>query len=252
MDSVSTATSHSVCNGEEMPLPGNEKQEDSTNSHGPGDSPNPQPFESGEDTVLPHFLPLRDVEAPAFPGAALFQTLEGMEAPAPAVAPMAEQRQILENVIREAFSGRAEGTDDADGVSWENVRTRLESMTLREARRIWQIIGNEVAVDCFDATGNVDVERLRTWMEVFGNAETFREEPFCFIPHVELMRSQICGVCEHLLEDRNPARTLLNCNANDIIVSSCGQSILGTMSNGREPLLRPAEAALASLFTPHR
>ncbi|MDR2603305.1 MAG: hypothetical protein LBC11_01960 [Puniceicoccales bacterium] len=245
MDGVDITASCRVCSEEEMSHPGNKKQTDSTSSHGPGNSPNPQPFEPGEDTVLPHFLSLRDVEAPAFSGADLFQMLEGMEAPVPAVAPRAEPRQILKNVIGRAL------LKETDGGDWEGVRIRLKYMTLGEALGIWQTIGNEIAVDCFDTTGNVDVERLRTWMDVFGNAEIFREEPFCFIPHAELTRSQIHGVCECLVLNQNGIRDRLN-EANGITVGPHWQSILEATSQGREPLLRPAEAALASLFPPHR
>jgi hypothetical protein len=64
-------------------------------------------------------------------------------------------------------------------------------MPLREARRIWQRMANEVAADCFDANGHVDVEKVRKWMNFLGNAENFKKAPWRFTPHTELMRSQI-------------------------------------------------------------
>jgi hypothetical protein len=156
--------------------------------------------------------------------------------------------QILGGGIKEAFGGRTDSVDDA---LWNDVRTRLRTMPLREARGIWQRIANEVAVDCFDTAGHVDVERLEAWMEFLGDAENFRAEPYCLIPHAELMRSQMHRVCECLVLNRNGAMGQLNA-ANGITVGEHGQSILATMSQGREPPLRPGEAALASLFTPHR
>ncbi|MDR1528613.1 MAG: hypothetical protein LBS22_03455 [Puniceicoccales bacterium] len=150
--------------------------------------------------------------------------------------------QILEEGVRKAFGGE---TDDVK--LWHGLRT----MPLREARGIWQTIANEVAVDCSDATGHVDVKRLEAWMEFLGNAATFRGEPYRFIPHAELVRSQMHRVCECLLTNRNDARDLLDAAVN-IAVGEHGQSILATMSNGRKPPLRPAEAILTSLFAPHR
>ncbi|MDR1528297.1 MAG: hypothetical protein LBS22_01775, partial [Puniceicoccales bacterium] len=69
--------------------------------------------------------------------------------------------QILEGGIRKAFGGTTNGIK-----AWY----RLRNMPLREARGIWQRIANEVAVDCSDATGHVDVERLEAWMEFLGDA----------------------------------------------------------------------------------
>ncbi|MDR0742299.1 MAG: hypothetical protein LBE98_02440 [Puniceicoccales bacterium] len=150
--------------------------------------------------------------------------------------------------IKQAFFGRTDSIDDA---LWNDVRARLTDMPLREARGIWQTIANGVATDCFDDTGHVDVERLKEWMEFLGNAATFRTEPYYFIPHAELMRSQMHRVCECLFTNQNGAMDQLNA-ANGITVGEHGQSILATMSNGREPPLRPAEAILTSLFAPHR
>ncbi|MDR1528759.1 MAG: hypothetical protein LBS22_04230 [Puniceicoccales bacterium] len=150
----------------------------------------------------------------------------------------AHQMQILKSGIRKAFGGTTNGIK-----SWYRP--------LREARGIWQTIANEVATDCFGEDGNVDVEKLRRWMELLGSAEIFQEEPFCLIPHAELMRSQMHRVCECLLTNQNGAMNELNA-ANGIPVGEHGQSILATMSNGREPPLKPGEAALASLFAPHR
>ncbi|MDR0742373.1 MAG: hypothetical protein LBE98_02830, partial [Puniceicoccales bacterium] len=147
--------------------------------------------------------------------------------------------QILGGGIRKAFGGTTGGVNN-----WNDVRIRLRTMPLREARGIWQTIANEVAVDCSDATGHVDVERLETWMEFLGSAENFTESPFCYIPHAELVRSQMHRVCECLVLNRNGARDQLNA-ANGITVGGHGQSILATMSQGRESPLRPGEAILA-------
>jgi hypothetical protein len=106
-------------------------------------------------------------------------------------------------------------------------------MTPKEAREIWQTIANVVAVECFNAPSNIYVERLKTWIELFGDTETFEAEPFCFIPHVELMRSQIYGVCECLVLDRHSEIALLN-DVNDIIVGEYGGSTLAAISQGRQ------------------
>ncbi|MDR1457528.1 MAG: hypothetical protein LBI47_01605 [Puniceicoccales bacterium] len=150
--------------------------------------------------------------------------------------------------IRQVFSG---GTDSIDNMSLVSVRAKLKAMPLSEARGIWQTIANEVAVDCFDADGHVDVEKLRRWMTFLGNAENFKKAPLRFIPHAEFMRSQMYTVCESLRDNRNGARDRLDAAAG-ITVGTHGQSILDTMSKGRQTPLRPAEAILASLFTPHR
>ncbi|MDR2628898.1 MAG: hypothetical protein LBC30_02840 [Puniceicoccales bacterium] len=156
-----------------------------------------------------------------------------------------KQCQILEGAIRKAFFGM-------DGINnWGDVRTKLADMPLMEARRIWQTIANEVAVDCFGPDDRVDVEKLRTWMDVFGNAEIFKAEPLCYTPHTELMRSQIFAVLTCLVFNQNDARNQLNA-ANGITVGPHGQVILDTMSQGRQPPLNPGKAILASLFVPHR
>jgi hypothetical protein len=109
-----------------------------------------------------------------------------------------------------------------------------------------------VAADCFDANDKVDVERLRTWMEFLKNPETFREEPFCFIPDAELTRFQMHRVCECLVLNRNGARDRLN-EVNGIIVSLYGKSILEAMVVGDDKIyLKPAVGVVASLFAPHR
>ncbi|MDR1528528.1 MAG: hypothetical protein LBS22_03015, partial [Puniceicoccales bacterium] len=154
----------------------------------------------------------------------------------------------FESGIRQAFFGRTDGIDDA---SWNGVRVRLANMTPGEARGIWQTITNEVAVNCFDANGHVDVERLEEWMEFFGNAETFRTVPYCFIPIGELMRSQIYTVCECLWTNKNGSRDRLDA-ANGIPVGEHRKSLLAAISRGRESPLKPSAAILASLFTPHR
>jgi hypothetical protein len=124
-------------------------------------------------------------------------------------------------------------------------------MPLREARGIWQTVVNKVAVDCFDAAGNVDIGKLREWMEFFGNAEIFGTEPCCLIPHAKFACSQICAVLECLSDNRNGARDKLDAASHNP-VSSYGQSILDVMFPGVVSPLNPATAILASLFTPHR
>jgi hypothetical protein len=156
--------------------------------------------------------------------------------------------QTLEDAIRKAFFGK---TDSIDDMSLARVRARLKTMPLSEVHGIWQTIANEVAVDCFDADGHVDVAKLETWMTFLGNAETFKKEPFCLIPHAEFMRSQMYRTCECLVSNRNGARDRLDAAAS-ITVGRYGRSILNTMSKGRQTPLRSYEAILASLFTPHR
>ncbi|MDR0693010.1 MAG: hypothetical protein LBF49_00335, partial [Puniceicoccales bacterium] len=179
------------------------------------------------------------------------RTTVGAGSPNPETASnpdLEHSRQLLEGGIRRAFFGT---TDGIDGGTWDSVRTGLSTMTLGEARGICQTIANEVAVDCFDGDGHVDGEKLQTWMELLGNAEIFREEPFCLIPHAELMRSQMYTVCESIVSNRNEAKNLLNAAA-DIPVGLHGQSLLDIISNGRQPPLCPSEAILASLFSPPR
>jgi hypothetical protein len=225
MEGIDTTTRRGVYTGGEMLPLGNDKQADVANLHGPRGSPDPRPFGTDEDGIVPpHSLSLRDVDAPA---------------------PRADPRQILAGAIARAFFGR---TDNIDDGAWDSVRTRLPTMTLREARGIWQRIANEVAVDWFDGNGHVDVERVGIWMEFLGNAEIFRGEPFCLIPHAELMRSQMHRVCECLLDNRNGARDQLDATI-DIIPGEYGRSFLAAMS---ESPLDPAVAILASLLTPHR
>jgi hypothetical protein len=107
-----------------------------------------------------------------------------------------EPCQMFEGVIRKVFFCKTDSIGDA---SWASVHTRLRDMPLGEARGIWQTIANEVAEDCFGEDGNVDVERLGAWMGFLRNVENFRAEPYRFIPHVELMRSQMHMVCELFL-----------------------------------------------------
>jgi hypothetical protein len=184
---------------------------------------------------FPPLAPLEDVPAHAF-------------RVTPSVAPRVNPRQTLENAVKQAFFGKTDGIDDK---SRADVRAKLSKMTWGEARGIWQTIANEMAVDCCDGDGNVDVERLRRWKEFLGNAENFRKGPFRFIPHTELMRSQMHRVCECLLDNQNGARDQLNA-AKGITVGENGQDILKNISLGRQQSLCPGEAILASLLTPHR
>jgi hypothetical protein len=139
----------------------------------------------------------------------------------------------------------------------EEVRRSLQmvvgemEITPEEACEIWQRMANEVAVNCFDTAGNVDVKKIKVWMNFFGNEGNFAGEPSRFIPCIKFMCSQMYRVCECLLNNKNNASDLLN-TANSIIVWQHGQFILDTVSQGRRPPLKPAAAILASLFTPHR
>jgi hypothetical protein len=155
------------------------------------------------------------------------------------------ESQMLEGATKKAFN-------DA---SLSDIRTRLETLPLEEVRGIWQTIANEVAVDCFDADCKVDVAKVSTWMELLGNAENFKKEPLCLIPHAELMRSQMYRVCECILNnDAIPpthAKDWLD-HCATIVPGTHGRSILAAMSKGRQTPLRSGEAILASLFTPHR
>jgi hypothetical protein len=150
---------------------------------------------------------------------------------------------VLAHGIKKAFFGKP---DSING--WASVHARLKVMPLKEAYVIWQTIANEVAVDCFDRDDNIDDDRLRTWMEFFGDAENFKKEPFCYIPHVEFVCSQIHRECECLILNKNGARDLLN-SAKNIIVGKYGQSISEAMS---ETSSNSAVAILASLFAPFR
>ncbi|MDR0693343.1 MAG: hypothetical protein LBF49_02100 [Puniceicoccales bacterium] len=112
----------------------------------------------------------------------------------------------MKGAIGKAFFGKTDGIDDGE---WAGVRTRLKNRTLRqEARGIWQMIVNEVAADCFDVDGKVDVGKLKTWIDSLRNAETFKQKPFCSISLAELMRSQMYRVCERFAFNRNGVRAL--------------------------------------------
>ncbi|MDR1528301.1 MAG: hypothetical protein LBS22_01800, partial [Puniceicoccales bacterium] len=231
MNGTSVVTNCGIAPRREVLVPGDEESSAAASLHGLRNSLNPWPLRTEEGTIVqPHLIPLRDVEIPA-----------------PMVITV-NPRQVLKDGVRRAFFGRTDSIDDA---LWNGVRARLRNMTLGEARGIWQTIANEVAVDCFGEDGEIDVVKLRRWMEFLGDAENFRTEPYRFIPHAELMRSQMHRVCECLWTNKNGSRDRLDA-ANGIPVGEHGQSILATMSNGREPPLRPAEVIVASLFTPHR
>ncbi|MDR2432504.1 MAG: hypothetical protein LBD34_02000 [Puniceicoccales bacterium] len=163
-------------------------------------------------------------------------------------AKFAHLHTTFENGIRRAFFGR---TDGIGNEVWDSVRTRLTDMTLKETREILQMIANEVAVDCFDRDDNVDIEGLKAWMEFLGDAENFRAEPLCFIPNAEFMRSQMYTICECVATNKNNTRTLLKL-ATNIIPSPYGESLLTIMSRGKEILLSPAKAILASLVSLRR
>jgi hypothetical protein len=181
-------------------------------------------------------------------GLALSRVLRGKdealnEAPNPELERLRQtsEGQILEGATKKAFN-------DA---SLSDIRAKLKAMPLSEAREVWQTIANEVAVDCFDADGHVNVAKLETWMTFLGNAENFKKAPLRFIPHAELMRSQMYTVCESLRDNRNGARARLDAAAS-ITVGTHGRSILDTMSKDRQTPLRSYEAILASLLVPPR
>ncbi|MDR1891158.1 MAG: hypothetical protein LBQ23_03195, partial [Puniceicoccales bacterium] len=129
--------------------------------------------------------------------------------------------------------------------------TRARDLTLAKARGIWPTIANEVAASCFGTNGEVDIDKLKGWTVLLGDEEIFKTEPYCLIPHAELMRSQMYTACESLLNNKNKERDLLNA-AKGIRVGQHGRAILDTMSNGRTQSLTPPVAILSSLFTPHR
>ncbi|MDR2603021.1 MAG: hypothetical protein LBC11_00460 [Puniceicoccales bacterium] len=144
---------------------------------------------------------------------------------------------VLQTAISEAF-----------GKPLEIVRQEQRFLKPREVRKIWQTIANKIAPDCFDG-GKVAVEKLEIWQDLLGSGEIFKGEPYSFIPHVELMRSQMHRVCECLIANKNGVRDQLDA-AKDItiITGSNGEAILlYTM-----PLGNPAVAMLASYFTPPR
>jgi hypothetical protein len=155
-------------------------------------------------------------------------------------ASLEHARQVLLGAVTKAYGGNL-----------SNVSTRPQFMPLAETRRIQQTIETEIAVDCFGADGKVDVRKLRGLMELFGNAEIFKEGPYCLIPDAELVRTQIYRGSGSLLNNRNGIMDELNAT-NHITVGLNGQFILATMSQGREPPLTPGEAILASLLSPHR
>jgi hypothetical protein len=142
-------------------------------------------------------------------------------------------------------------TFNVDDKPWEDIRSRLDDLTLGEACEIWQTIANEVAAYRFGENGEVHINKLKGLMAFLGNEEIFKKPPYCLIPHVELMRSQMDMVCGSLLDNKNKARDLLN-DANGIAVGQHGRAILATISNGRTLSLTPPVAILSSLFTPHR
>jgi hypothetical protein len=88
-------------------------------------------------------------------------------------------------------------------------------------------------------------------MDFLGKSEIFKEEPLCFIPHVEFVRSQICVVLECLYNNRNGARDKLDAASHNP-VSSYGQSIIDIIFPGVVSPFNPAVAIVASLCTPHR
>ncbi|MDR2777064.1 MAG: hypothetical protein LBB17_03435 [Puniceicoccales bacterium] len=231
MDGVNAATSYGVGIRREILLLKNSKRAGTTSLHGSEDISDHLPFRNGKNaTMLPCLISSRD---------------------AVTLVPRADPRQILENGVRRAFFGM---TDNIDDGRWDDVRTRLMTVTLGEARKIWQTVANEIAADCFDADGRVDVGKLREWMVFLGNEENFDDddEPFSLIPHDRFMRSQICMVCECLLDNRNGAMDELNTASGITPVGPHGQAILDIMSQYGESPLNPAVAILASLFTPHR
>ncbi|MDR1890663.1 MAG: hypothetical protein LBQ23_00555, partial [Puniceicoccales bacterium] len=163
-----------------------------------------------------------------------------------------ELYSTFERGITEAFLGETSNVDDR---SWEAIRSQLGSLTLAKARGIWQTIANEIAASCFSENGEIDGEKLKGLMAFLGHKEIFKKPPYCFIPNVELMRSQMYMVCERLLNKesllnkKSEALDLLNA-ANGITVGTHGQAILKAMKLPEGS--KPAVAILSSLFTPHR
>jgi hypothetical protein len=157
-----------------------------------------------------------------------------------------ELHSTFEREITKAFFGEISGVD---GKSWEAIRSQLGNLTPAKARGIWQTIAKEVAASDFDASGEVDINKLKGLMAFLGNEENFKNPPYRFIPNTELMRSQMYTVCESLLKNKKQALDLLNA-AKGIRLGQHGRTTLATMSNGKE--LTPAVAILSSMFTPHR
>ncbi|MDR1173475.1 MAG: hypothetical protein LBK24_01625 [Puniceicoccales bacterium] len=212
MDRVDRATDHGVDARRETLALGDEKSPAATTLHGAESSPSSRPLGIRKDATVPfHPLSLREVEAPV-----------------PEVAPRATPQQILEDGIRKAYFGRTDGIDDA---SWAGVSTRLETMSFKEARGVLQPITNVIAVDCFNPDGNIDIGRVRGWIELFENAEIFGTEPCRFIPHAKFACSQICVVLKCLYDNRNDARDKINAASHNP-AGLYGQSILDIMFPG--------------------
>ncbi|MDR1232692.1 MAG: hypothetical protein LBJ75_00270 [Puniceicoccales bacterium] len=247
MNGINSTTNYWVDTWRETSVLGDEKLLVGT-THGVGSSSNPRILGIGTNATAPsHLLSLRNVEAFVL-----------------VVAPRADPQQILVDAVRKAYFSRTDGIDDE---MWDDVYDDLTDMPLKEARGIWQTVANVVAIDCVSPDGNVDKERLKVWMKLLGNAETFQKEPYCFIPHAEFMRSQMHAVCESLVLNSNDARDLLNADKS-ITVGECGKSTLDVMSEYTEDAepeytedaepeytedaKYPAVAILASLLAPHR
>ncbi|MDR1232931.1 MAG: hypothetical protein LBJ75_01565 [Puniceicoccales bacterium] len=232
MNGINWATNYMTGIRRKTSALGNEKSSDATTLHDVESSPSSRPLGIGKGETVP-FHPL---------------FLRKMEVLVPKVAPRTTPQRILEDGIKKAFFDRTDGITDE---MWDDVYDDLMDMPLRKARRIWQTIANVIAVDCVGSDGNIDVGRLRTWMELFGNAEIFETEPCCFIPHAELMRSQMFVVCECLFYNRNDARDKINAASHNP-VGLYGQSIVDIMFPGVVSPFNPGIAILASLFTSHR
>ncbi|MDR1173213.1 MAG: hypothetical protein LBK24_00245 [Puniceicoccales bacterium] len=232
MDGVNWATNYMTGIRRKTSTLESENLPTATTLHGVGITSNPLPLGIGKDLTVP-FHPLSSMEVKVL---------------APVVAPRATPQRILEGGIRKAYFGRTDGITDE---MWNDVYDDLTDMPLKEAHGVWQTIANEVTVDCFGEDGKVDVGRLRIWMELFRKPEIFRKEPYCFIPHVELVRSQTYAILECLYDNRNDARDKINAVSHNP-VSSYGQSIIDIIFSGVVSPFNPAVAIVASLFTLHR
>jgi hypothetical protein len=120
--------------------------------------------------------------------------------------------------------------------------------TVFTSMEVRQRIANEIAVCCFDDSGQIDIESVFKLGIAIQRMVAKNELPDEW-PNARQMCSQMIRILGYLMHEKSDLRDRLSQENSEPCES--GRKILETISAGRASTLTPKEATLAALLVPH-
>jgi predicted component of type VI protein secretion system len=154
--------------------------------------------------------------------------------------------------------------NDCDDPACRKVVSQIEELeTLFRARAVastrqsveldQQRIAAEMASECFDASGKIDLDKARELRDRIKSSAALPGE-FSTIPGASLMLSQVSCVLDNLIDHAQETGSLREIidETSKLSPGSHGRQILGAMGDNLKSPVKPGEAILISLFSLHR